>query len=321
MPYQKIHKVVVENGMLCIYVDDEFKSQLTNFCYGTDVPTVISQTQYGALVGWYDSRFKSTKYEVYMAGNCQEAIIHSGNYIPDNWEENVKQIYFDSLPQHEESSPSTSEETERKTYSIPAHTPSKRTNNIRENKSELPTFSNNIDWNKRTPKNLTEWNSLSSKLKADWVAWHEDQVQKKFAILASFLEIVLTGSLIYLKNFGYGIIALLIVAAIAAMTITIIFRKLLYKVLRVMVVGLIPASIAVGAIHVMFPIEQDDSTIIVGEVLSALAIYGIVAFLEFKGKLRRMHPKFANEGFGAWLRNTTKAWDDAGLTNKDLYRR
>ncbi len=183
-----------------------------------------------------------------------------------------------------------------------------------------------IDWSKRTPKNKGAWEGVPPQLKADWVIWHEIRVQNTFATIAVLLEIVAVAALIGLNGLEAGMIALLVVATIVAMTITIVFRKLLYKVLRVFIVGLIPAAIAVGVIHVMLPMEEGDSTAVVGEVLAALVIYGIVAFLEFKGKLSRKHPKFTkrkrpkgpsspNAGYGAWFNNTMKAWDDAGITN------
>lgn len=175
-----------------------------------------------------------------------------------------------------------------------------------------------IDWSKKTPKNKGAWEGIPPELKADWVIWHEIRVQNIFATIAVLLEIAAVVALIYLNSFEAGKIALLVVVTIAAMTITIVFRKILYKVLRVFIVGLIPAAIVVGVIHMMFPMEQGDSTIIVGEVLSALVIYGIVAFLEFKGKLSRKHPKFPTpkkpgEGYGAWFKNTMKAWNDEGV--------
>jgi len=183
-----------------------------------------------------------------------------------------------------------------------------------------------IDWSKKTPKNKGAWEGVPPQLKADWVIWHEIRVQNTFATIAVLLEIATVAALIGLNGLETGMIALLVVATIVAMTITIVFRKLFYKVLRVFIVGLIPAAIAVGVIHVMLPMEEGDSTAVVGEVLSALVIYGIVAFLEFKGKLSRKHPKFAkpkrpkapsnpNSGYGSWLNNTMKAWDDAGVTN------
>lgn len=183
-----------------------------------------------------------------------------------------------------------------------------------------------IDWSKKTPKNKGAWEGVPPQLKADWVIWHEIRVQNTFATIAVLLEIAAVAALIGLNGLEAGMIALLVVATIVAMTITIVFRKLLYKVLRVFVVGLVPAAIAVGVIHVMLPMEEGDSTAVVGEVLAALIIYGFIAFLEFKGKLSRKHPKFAkpkrpkapsnpNAGYGAWFNNTMKAWDDAGITN------
>ena len=185
----------------------------------------------------------------------------------------------------------------------------------------------NIDWSKKTPKNKGAWEGVPPQLKADWVIWHEIRVQNTFATIAVLLEIAAVAALIGLNGLEAGMIALLVVATIVAMTITIVFRKLLYKVLRVFIVGLIPAAIAVGVIHVMLPMEEGDSTAVVGEVLAALVIYGIVAFLEFKGKLSRKYPKFTkrkrpkapsnpNSGYGAWFNNTMKAWDDAGVTNR-----
>lgn len=183
-----------------------------------------------------------------------------------------------------------------------------------------------IDWSKKTPKNKGAWEGVPPQLKADWVIWHEIRVQNTFATIAVLLEIAAVVALIGLNGLEAGMIALLVVATIVAMTITIVFRKLLYKVLRVFIVGLIPAAIAVGVIHVMIPMEEGDSIAVVCEVLVALIIYGIVAFLEFKGKLSRKHPKFVkpkrpkapsnpNSGYGSWLNNTMKAWDDAGVTN------
>lgn len=175
-----------------------------------------------------------------------------------------------------------------------------------------------IDWSKKAPKNQGAWGRLPPELKADWVIWHEIRVQNIFATIAVLLEIAAVVALIYLDSFETGKIALLVIATIAAMTITIFFRKILYKALRVFIVGLVPAAIAVGAIYMIFPKEKQDSTIIAGEVLSALVIYGIVAFLEFKGKLSRKHPKFPTpkkpgEGYGAWFKNTMKAWNDEGV--------
>ncbi|MDY6265119.1 MAG: hypothetical protein SPM09_11980 [Fibrobacter sp.] len=183
-----------------------------------------------------------------------------------------------------------------------------------------------IDWSKKTPKNKGAWEGVPPQLKADWVIWHEIRVQNTFATIAVLLEIASVAALIGLNGLEAGMIALLVVATIIAMTITIVFRKLLYKVLRVFIVGLIPAAIAVGAIHVMLPMEEGDSTAVVCEVLAALIIYGIVAFLEFKGKLSRKHPKFVkpkrpkapsnpNAGYGSWLSNTLNAWDKDGVTN------
>lgn len=175
-----------------------------------------------------------------------------------------------------------------------------------------------IDWSKKTPKNKGAWEGIPPELKADWVIWHEIRVQNIFATIAVLLEIAAVIALIYLNSFEAGMIALLVVAAIAAITFTIVFRKILYKALRVLIVGLVPAAIVVGAIYMIFPKEKQDSTIIAGEVLSALVIYGIVAFLEFKGKLSRKHPKFPTpkrpgEGYGAWFKNTMKAWNDEGI--------
>lgn len=175
-----------------------------------------------------------------------------------------------------------------------------------------------IDWSKKTPKNKGAWERVPPELKADWVIWHEIRVQNIFATIAVLLEIATVIALIYLNSFEAGKIALLVVAAIAVIAVTIVFRKILYKALRVLIVGLVPAAIVVGAIYVIFPKEKQDSTIIAGEVLSALVIYGIVAFLEFKGKLSRKHPKFPTpkkpgEGYGAWFKNTMKAWNDEGV--------
>ena len=175
-----------------------------------------------------------------------------------------------------------------------------------------------IDWSKKTPKNKGVWEGIPPELKADWVIWHEIRVQNIFATIAVLLEIAAVIALIYLNSFEAGMIALLVVAAIAVITFTIVFRKILYKALRVLIVGLVPAAIVVGAIYMIFPKEKQDSTIIAGEVLSALVIYGIVAFLEFKGKLSRKHPKFPTpkkpgEGYGAWFKNTMKAWNDEGV--------
>ena len=175
-----------------------------------------------------------------------------------------------------------------------------------------------IDWSKKTPKNKGAWERVPPELKADWVIWHEIRVQNIFATIAVLLEIATVIALIYLNSFEAGKIALLVVAAIAVIAVTIVFRKILYKALRVLIVGLVPAAIVVGAIYMIFPKEKQDSTIIAGEVLSALVIYGIVAFLEFKGKLSRKHPKFPTpkkpgEGYGAWFKNTMKAWNDEGV--------
>ncbi len=175
-----------------------------------------------------------------------------------------------------------------------------------------------IDWSKKTPKNKGAWERVPPELKADWVIWHEIRVQNIFATIAVLLEIATVIALIYLNSFEAGKIALLVVAAIAVITVTIVFRKILYKALRVLIVGLVPVAIVVGAIYMIFPKEKQDSTIIAGEVLSALVIYGIVAFLEFKGKLSRKHPKFPTpkkpgEGYGAWFKNTMKAWNDEGV--------
>jgi len=175
-----------------------------------------------------------------------------------------------------------------------------------------------IDWSKKTPKNKGAWERVPPELKADCVIWHEIRVQNIFATIAVLLEIATVIALIYLNSFEAGKIALLVVAAIAVIAVTIVFRKILYKALRVLIVGLVPAAIVVGAIYMIFPKEKQDSTIIAGEVLSALVIYGIVAFLEFKGKLSRKHPKFPTpkkpgEGYGAWFKNTMKAWNDEGV--------
>ncbi|SHM39827.1 hypothetical protein [Fibrobacter sp. UWB7] len=183
-----------------------------------------------------------------------------------------------------------------------------------------------IDWSKKTPKNQGAWGRLPPELKADWVIWHEIRVQNIFATIAVLLEIAAVVALIYSNSFEAGKIALLVIATIAAMTITVVFRKILYKALRVFIVGLVPAAIVVGAIYMMFPKEEHDSTIIAGEVLSAVVIYGIFAFLEYKGKLSRKHPKFEmpkdpNKGLGNWFKNTMDAYDKAGITNKDLYKR
>lgn len=103
MPYQKILKVTSENKCLNIYVDDGYGSRLTSYGYGNLVPTVVSQNQYGALVSWYNEYYRCIeKYEVVMAGATQEAIISSGDYIPDGWQEEVKRLYYEYLPQPEE---------------------------------------------------------------------------------------------------------------------------------------------------------------------------------------------------------------------------
>ncbi|MBR5413148.1 MAG: hypothetical protein IK114_08905 [Fibrobacter sp.] len=103
MPYQKILKVTSENKYLNIYVDDGYGSRLTSYACGNSIPTIISQNQYGALVSWYDeSQHSIYRYDVIMAGVCEEAIVFSGSYIPDGWQEMVKRLYFESLPQPEE---------------------------------------------------------------------------------------------------------------------------------------------------------------------------------------------------------------------------
>ena len=123
MPFQKISNVTVENGMLHIYVEDG--SELTNFGYGNEIPSILSQTQFGVLVSWYDPNQDSTNYCVYMAGECQEATIHSGNYIPDNWKKEVRQLYFDSLP-HSENNYSEEINYGSTEKAITAHTPTQK---------------------------------------------------------------------------------------------------------------------------------------------------------------------------------------------------
>ena len=54
-----------------------------------------------------------------------------------------------------------------------------------------------IDWSKNKVSNKNAWENLDSKLKKDWVIWHEAKVQNTFATLAVLLEIISVITIIF----------------------------------------------------------------------------------------------------------------------------
>ena len=173
-----------------------------------------------------------------------------------------------------------------------------------------------IDWSKNKISNKNAWENLDSKLKKDWVIWHEAKVQNTFATLAVLLEIISVITIILTMDCGAGIIVLLLIASIVAITITIVFKKILYRALRVLLVSLIPVGLATLASFMLFPAQEGDNTGSICTTLATLAIIGIVSFLEIKGKLGKKHPSFPkprkpkkhgpSESFGQYMDRQVK---------------
>ena len=189
-----------------------------------------------------------------------------------------------------------------------------------------------IDWSKKKAPNKAAWENLDPKLKKDWAIWRDTKAQNTFATVAVLFEIISVIAIALAKDSGAGMIVLLVIADIAAITITIMFKKIIYRALRVLLVSLIPAVLASLASFMVFPVREGDNTSSICSILAILVVIGIVSFLEIKGKLGKKHPPFQKPkkaassrskgpGLMTWFNNTMNAWDDAGVTNRDLYQR
>ena len=147
----------------------------------------------------------------------------------------------------------------------------------------------NIDWSKDTPTTIEEWNKLSPEQKQDWANWHKKRSQFIFATIAILLEIILSIIVLVDNEQGVGITVLIVIATLAGIICTGVFRKILYKVLRALVVGGLTGTLAAILSSLFFDEEPLHTVSIVLSYALFIAIFGII---ESKGGMDRKIPKF-----------------------------
>ena len=202
-----------------------------------------------------------------------------------------------------------------------------------------------IDWSKDTPRTANEWKKLSPVEQLDWSIWHEIKLQHTFATVAILLEIALAIVAIVKMDLSTGMMILIGVGTFFLAVFTGVFSGVLYRVLRATVAGALIGFV----IHFIIGSAMSEGTFrIVLIVLGYIGSLALTGFMEAKGEIGKKIPDFPGpkeesliedmkkmrqawkksaaqrpkgSGLGAWFKNTMEAYDKAGITNRDLYKK
>lgn len=136
---------------------------------------------------------------------------------------------------------------------------------------------------KKEQQKLDSFEKKSPQQKATWAETNELKNARNTAIILALAE---CAAAYYFFTNGYPVLS--IVIGLVALVLTIMFRKIVFRSLRVLVVGGIPATILViggGAIK-----DGEGSDYLIHGIILAVLWFAFAIYLEVKGKLRRKKP-------------------------------